>query len=299
MAPNGSVYVPIADQVGTTWALLDESGDKVNSYGYDAFGVGRSASETVGNLYRFDTKRLDPDSALYHFIARQYVPRIGRFATRDPSRRAWELSVYAYVSGRPLSSLDPRGLWWVFLPSLGYPYQGSHDELTDIGTCGFSFGPETFKHLKSAGDIQDYPYLMGAHPEQHWDADSPSPADRWLCFARSWKYVTDSVSLAYYYADQCRGGKAYSLSYGQSGINTLGGALHTVQDFLPHHCITAAEHKLYDADNPARHPWAWWGSLAATCAFLLGYRILLLARGWTEDEIRCCVETPYDRAAVR
>jgi hypothetical protein len=64
MAPNGSVYVPIADQVGTTWALLDESGDKVNSYGYDAFGVGRSASETVPNLYRFGTKRDSWDAIL-------------------------------------------------------------------------------------------------------------------------------------------------------------------------------------------------------------------------------------------
>ncbi|MFO7955869.1 MAG: RHS repeat-associated core domain-containing protein [Candidatus Brocadiia bacterium] len=83
----GDAYVPTADQVGTVWNLLDGSAAVANSYEYDAFGIGRAASETFANRYRFGTKRLDEDTELYHFIARQYMPVVGRFLSRDPVRR--------------------------------------------------------------------------------------------------------------------------------------------------------------------------------------------------------------------
>ncbi len=56
---GGSVYVPVADQVGTIWALADSSAALANSYAYDAFGVDGGASEAVPNRYRFGTKGLD------------------------------------------------------------------------------------------------------------------------------------------------------------------------------------------------------------------------------------------------
>jgi RHS repeat-associated protein len=101
----GTPYVFAADLVGTTACLLDSAAAVTSSYTYDAFGVGRTVSETVSNLYRFGTRRLDTDSGLYHFIARQYAPEEGRFVTRDlrvpgPS--------YRYLSG-PLRRVDPRG----------------------------------------------------------------------------------------------------------------------------------------------------------------------------------------------
>ena len=68
---GGSTYVPISDQVGTVWVLLDSTGAVANSYSYDAFGVGGGVTETIANRYRFGTKRLDADSGLYHFIARR------------------------------------------------------------------------------------------------------------------------------------------------------------------------------------------------------------------------------------
>ena len=71
---SGSIYVPTPDQVGTIWKLLDSTASAANSYEYDAFGVGRNASETVANRYRFGTKRLEADPALYHSTAWQYDP---------------------------------------------------------------------------------------------------------------------------------------------------------------------------------------------------------------------------------
>jgi RHS repeat-associated protein len=125
MDKSGTPYVPVSDQVGTTWNLLDSEAAKANSYAFDAFGVARSASETVGNLYRFGTKRLDADPALYHFIARQYQRKLGSFLLRDPFSSA--AVRYVYASSSPLRYVDPTGLW-----SAGFPWspRGEHGPMT-------------------------------------------------------------------------------------------------------------------------------------------------------------------------
>jgi len=104
----GDPYAPIPDQVGTNWKLLDSAADVANSYQYDAFGVGRSASETFSNPYRFAGKPLDPDPTHYHFIARQYVPRLARFDARDPLAVGIGSQYVAFLA-RPASVADPTG----------------------------------------------------------------------------------------------------------------------------------------------------------------------------------------------
>jgi len=147
MDKSGTPYVPVPDQVGTTWNLLNSGASKANSYGYDAFGVARSVSETVSNLYRFGTKRLDVDSALYHFMARQYKSSVGRLLSQEPRFRAltgkgfgldtgitavghWWLSAaqgpfaaggnatggYVFCGGSPARLVDPMGLRPIFGP---------------------------------------------------------------------------------------------------------------------------------------------------------------------------------------
>ena len=103
---DGTVYAPVSDTVGTIWGLMDSSAAAANRYTYDAFGVTRSVSEAVPNRYRYGTKRLDQDSSLYHFIARQYGSQPARFRSRDrlAKRR------YAYVRENPLVACDPTGL---------------------------------------------------------------------------------------------------------------------------------------------------------------------------------------------
>jgi RHS repeat-associated protein len=110
MDKSGTPYVPVSDQPGTVWNLLNSAASKANSYAYDAFGVARSASEAVPNLYRFGTKRLDVAPGLYHFIARAYRPTVGMFITREPEVHAGGQDMYAYAGSRPLSRVDPTGL---------------------------------------------------------------------------------------------------------------------------------------------------------------------------------------------
>jgi len=109
MDKSGTPYVPVSDQVGTVWNLLNSSAAKANSYTYDAFGVGRSTSETISNLYRFGTKRLEADPALYHFVARLYDPPNGRFVSVDRLAYVVLLCPYCYVQDMPTRYVDPTG----------------------------------------------------------------------------------------------------------------------------------------------------------------------------------------------
>jgi RHS repeat-associated protein len=110
MDKSGTPYVPVSDQVGTTWNLLNSAASKANSYTSDAFGVGRSATETVSNLYRFGTKRLDTDPTLYHFVARRYEPTMGRFVSYDRLRFFANSPSYAFGNSAPIARVDPQGL---------------------------------------------------------------------------------------------------------------------------------------------------------------------------------------------
>jgi len=110
MEISDAVYIPVSDQPGTIWNLLDSAPAKANSYTYDAFGVGRSASETVTNPCRFGTKPLDTDPNLYHFVARQYAAILGRFVSRDPAGIQARASLYDFAFGHPLHFSDPYGL---------------------------------------------------------------------------------------------------------------------------------------------------------------------------------------------
>jgi RHS repeat-associated protein len=122
MDKGGTPYVPVSDQVGTTWGLLDSSGSMASYYEYDAFGVSRGVSESVSNLYRFGTKRLDADPGLYHFIARQYEADLGRFVSRDPACTACDVpSWYPYAGNMPTSSVDWAGLWKIDRNGMCWP----------------------------------------------------------------------------------------------------------------------------------------------------------------------------------
>jgi len=102
-------YVPVPDQVGTIWRAVDSSASVANSYAFDAFGVSRSASEAFSNPFRFAGKPLDADPTLYHFIARQYDPALGRFLSREPMWQSSRLSFYDYVQSNSPSAVDPWG----------------------------------------------------------------------------------------------------------------------------------------------------------------------------------------------
>ncbi|MCX4414940.1 DUF6531 domain-containing protein [[Kitasatospora] papulosa] len=109
MTRGGKNYYYLTDALGSVVAMADETGAKVNSYGYSPRGVSRSTtSETVPQPYRFTGGYQDP-TGLYHFAARYYDPNIGRFTSPDPSGQ--EENPYLYAEGDPVNRIDPTGLF--------------------------------------------------------------------------------------------------------------------------------------------------------------------------------------------
>ncbi|MFG2497440.1 RHS repeat-associated core domain-containing protein [Streptomyces sp. NPDC048441] len=104
---QGKTYYYLADAIGTTEAVVNADGEKVNSYTYSPRGV-TTADEQVPQPYRFAGGYQDP-TGLYHLKARFYDPNVGRFTQPDPS--GLETNPYLYASGDPTNRIDPAGLF--------------------------------------------------------------------------------------------------------------------------------------------------------------------------------------------
>ena len=107
---NGTAYAPLHDHNGSITALLDLDGNLVESWTYTAYGeqVGPSCSP-----WTFSSKRLNPLTNHLSFGRRDYDPASGRWTTPDPFGFTAGPNLYTYVSNRPLTHLDPFGLFVV------------------------------------------------------------------------------------------------------------------------------------------------------------------------------------------
>lgn len=105
---GGQSYYYLFDGQGSVIGLVNASGAKVNSYGYDPYGGARSLSEQVANPNRYAGGYLDTYSGLYHFGARYYDSSLGRWTQLDPSGQS---AGYAYAGGDPVNLQDSAGLF--------------------------------------------------------------------------------------------------------------------------------------------------------------------------------------------
>ncbi len=110
MVTPGGTYYYVYDKLGSVVALTDATGALVETHAYSPFGQVAAAS-TVGNPYLFTGRRLDPETGLYHYRARNYHAGLGRFLEVDPARHLGGMNLYAYVQNDPLNFLDPFGLF--------------------------------------------------------------------------------------------------------------------------------------------------------------------------------------------
>ncbi len=90
-------------------ALTDDTGAVVERYGYDAYGTAITTS-VIRSGYDFTGRSLDTETSLQHLRTRRYSTRLGRFCSRDLAVRLGDsYSLYKYVNGMPLSTVDPGG----------------------------------------------------------------------------------------------------------------------------------------------------------------------------------------------
>lgn len=108
------------DHLGSVTALTDEAtGNVIERYSYDAWGMRRSASDwqssvtsTIENRGYTGHEHLD-DVGVIHMNGRVYSPSLGRMLSPDPVTQAPEngqnYNRYSYVDNNPLRYTDPSG----------------------------------------------------------------------------------------------------------------------------------------------------------------------------------------------
>ena len=100
-------------------AILDENGNTVVSYGYDAWGAPLwctgELAETLGKVqpFRYRGYVYDEETGLYYLRSRYYNPNLGRFVNADrvfdANDSVTTYNQYAYCDNCPVIYLDSEG----------------------------------------------------------------------------------------------------------------------------------------------------------------------------------------------
>ena len=115
---NGMAYAYVKNLQGDIVAILDENGNAVVSYGYDAWGAPLwctgELAETLGKVqpFRYRGYVFDEETGLYYLRSRYYNPQWGRFDNADALIGAGKLlshNLFAYCSNCSVCYTDASG----------------------------------------------------------------------------------------------------------------------------------------------------------------------------------------------
>jgi RHS repeat-associated protein len=109
----GNVQVYHTDGLGSVRALTDGSGNLIETYQTDPFGVPTAMQGASTQPFQFTGQQRD-SSGLIYLRARRYDPTIGGFLSRNPLfgeiRVPLSLHRFAYAQDNPISLADRSGL---------------------------------------------------------------------------------------------------------------------------------------------------------------------------------------------
>ena len=115
---NGTAYAYVKSLQGDIVAILDENGNTVVSYGYDAWGAPLwctgELAETLGKVqpFRYRGYVYDEETELYYLRSRYYAALRSRMLNHDSrlfKNETFEFNGYVYCMNNPIAYHDPSG----------------------------------------------------------------------------------------------------------------------------------------------------------------------------------------------
>lgn len=111
---------------GNTLLLTDSDGNAVATFAYTPYGRLTAKTGEVSSRFLFSGKEYEAGPDLYTFGHRFYVPRTGRWLSRDPLGEAGGINLTAFCGNDPINKVDPIGLENTpscYNPERGFPMQ--------------------------------------------------------------------------------------------------------------------------------------------------------------------------------
>ena len=113
MRINSTLYYVLKDHLGSASVVTDASGNIVGENRYYPFGETRLSTGSILTDKLYTGQREMAGLGIYHYQARFYSPKLGRFLSADtivPSyANPQNLNRYGYVLNNPLRYIDPTG----------------------------------------------------------------------------------------------------------------------------------------------------------------------------------------------
>jgi len=122
------------DRLGSVVALTNSSGNVVDRYSYDIWGMPVSTSESVPQRLRYAGYWWDSELNWYWVSVRSYDPGLKRWLQPDPSQQDG-VRTFAYVSNDPVDATDPSGLCPQCAAATGLCAVTVEVPFLDIATC--------------------------------------------------------------------------------------------------------------------------------------------------------------------
>ena len=93
------------------------------SYRYDPYGNTISATDSIGNVYRFSSKEQHLNSGFYYYGYRFYAPSLQRWPNRDPLDEEFDYNLYRFAYNSPVEWIDAEGEGAIpiQLPNIPFP----------------------------------------------------------------------------------------------------------------------------------------------------------------------------------
>ncbi|WP_266318811.1 RHS repeat-associated core domain-containing protein [Kitasatospora sp. NBC_00240] len=122
------------DQLGSTRALTDATGNVCATYAYTPHGVVSAHTGATAAL-QYAGQYTDPESSLVYLRARYYDPATAQFLTVDPAVQQ-TLSAYGYGAGDPLNQTDPSGLFgWGNITKFVHDHTDVISQINSVATA--------------------------------------------------------------------------------------------------------------------------------------------------------------------